>query len=332
LTFARGVEGERVPLQPRHLIQEVARLAEETFSKTIRIESDVTADLWTVLGDATQLHQALLNLCVNARDAMPGGGVLTLKAANVVLSKEAAEKIPGAQPGSYACLCVTDTGTGILPEVEAKMFEPFFTTKSLGKGTGLGLSTVLGVVRSHGGFVRVASKVGQGSTFELYLPAAATGQGTSKSESATPWPRGHGECILVVDDEAAVREVARRTLAKFGYLVITAAQGAEALRIFQERRQEIQAVLTDMMMPEMDGAALIAALRALDPAVRIIGVTGMSDVESMRGFRSLGLSGMLAKPFTIETLLGAVQTALPVAAGNGGTIPTGGRSQPAPPG
>jgi len=331
LTFARGVEGERVPLQPRHLVQEVARLAEETFSKTIRIESDVTADLWAVLGDATQLHQALLNLCVNARDAMPGGGVLTLKAANVVLSKEAAEKIPGAQPGSYACLCVTDTGTGIPPEIEAKMFEPFFTTKSLGKGTGLGLSTVLGVVRSHGGFIRVASKVGQGTTFELYLPATTTGQGADKSESAARWPLGHGEGILVVDDEAAVREVARRTLAKFGYRVITAAHGAEALRIFQERRPEIQAVLTDMMMPEMDGAALIAALRALDPAVRIVGVTGMSDMESMRGYRSLGLSGMLAKPFTIETLLAAVQAALPVTAG-GGSVPAGGKSGSAPPG
>jgi two-component system, cell cycle sensor histidine kinase and response regulator CckA len=332
LTFARGVEGERVPLQPRHLIQEVVRLAEETFSKTIRIESDVPADLWPVLGDATQLHQALLNLCVNARDAMPGGGVLTMEAANAVLSREAAEKIPGAQPGSYACLRITDTGTGIPPEIEAKMFEPFFTTKSLGKGTGLGLSTVLGVVRSHGGFVRVASKVGQGTTFELYLPAAAAEQGTRKSESAAPWPSGHGEGVLVVDDEAAVREVARRTLAKFGYRVITAAHGAEALRIFQERRQEIQAVLTDMMMPEMDGAALIAALRVTDPAVRIIGVTGMSDVESMRGFRSLGLSGMLAKPFTIETLLAAVQAALPVTTGKEESAPAGGRSGPVPPG
>ena len=328
LTFARGVEGDRVPLQPRHLIQEVVRLAEETFAKSVRIESSVAADLWPVLGDATQLHQALLNLCVNARDAMPGGGVLTMEAANVVLSREAAEKIPGAQSGSYACLRVTDTGTGIPPEVEAKMFEPFFTTKSLGKGTGLGLSTVLGVLRSHGGFVRVVSKVGQGTTFELYLPAAATGQGTSQSASAAPWPRGRGECILVVDDEAAVREVARRTLAKFGYLVITAANGAEALRIFQERRQEIHAVLTDMMMPEMDGSALIAALKVLDPAVGIVGVTGMSDMETMRGFKSLGLSGMLAKPFTIETLLAAVQTALPVATGQEGSAPAGGGSRP----
>jgi CheY-like chemotaxis protein len=330
LTFARGVEGERVPLQPRHLIQEVVKLAEETFSKNIRIESDVTADLWPVLGDATQLHQALLNLCVNARDAMPGGGVLTLEAANVVLSKEAAERILGAQPGSYACLRVIDTGTGIPPGVEGKIFEPFFTTKEVGKGTGLGLSTVLGIVRSHGGFVRVASKVGQGATFELYLPARLAEKGADKSESPALWPHGHGECILVVDDEAAVREVARRTLAKFGYQVIAAAHGAEALRIFQERRPEIQLVVTDMMMPGMDGPALIADLRVLDPAVRIVGITGMSDLAGMNAMKSLALSGMLAKPFTIEMLLGVIRDALPVAAGQKGTVPDGGTSQPAP--
>ena len=312
LTFARGIEGERMPLQPRHLLWEMEKLAEETFPKSIRIESNVAADLWPVLGDATQLHQAVMNLCINARDAMPGGGVITLDAANVMLSKETAEKMPGAQPGSYACLRVTDTGMGIPQEIEAKIFEPFFTTKGVGKGTGLGLSTVVGIVRSHGGFVRVASKVGQGSTFELYLPATPTEQMAVRSESAALWPRAHGEGILVVDDEAAVREVTRAALIEFGYRVITAARGAEALRIFQERRREIQLVLTDMMMPEMDGATLIAALRVLDPAVRIVGITGMSDTAGLSGLKTLALSGMLAKPFTIEKLLAAIWEALPV--------------------
>ncbi len=331
LTFARGVEGERVPLQPRHLLREMEKLAAETFPKSIRVESDVAADLWPVLGDATQLQQALMNLCINARDAMPGGGVLTLAAANIVLSKEAAEKMPGAQPGSYACLRVTDTGTGISPEIEAKIFEPFFTTKGVGKGTGLGLSTVLGIVRSHGGFVRVASKVGQGSTFELYLPAT-TEQVAVKSDSATPWPHTHGEGILVVDDEAAVREVARQALMEFGYQVITAGRGAEALRIFQERRPEIQLVLTDMMMPEMDGPTLVAALRVLDPAVRIVGITGMSDTGSKSGLKTLALSAMLAKPFTIKKLLAVIRDALPVTAGHERAAPDGGDARPAPPG
>jgi CheY-like chemotaxis protein len=330
LTFARGVEGERVPLQPRHLLREMEKLAAETFPKGIRIESDMAADLWSVLGDSTQLHQALLNLCVNARDAMPKGGVITLEAANVVLTKETAEKIPGAQPGSFVCLRVIDTGTGIPPEIEAKMFEPFFTTKGVGKGTGLGLSTVLGIVRSHGGFVRVASKVGQGATFELYLPSTTNEQVAVKSETVTPWPRAHGEGVLVVDDEAAVREVARQALMGFGYQVITAARGAEALRIFQKRRGEIQLVLTDMMMPEMDGPTLIAALRVLDPKVKIVGITGMSDTAGMNALKMLALSGMLAKPFTIEKLLAVIRDALPLAAG-GGTTPAGGGSRPVKP-
>ena len=233
LTFAHGVEGERVPLQPRHLFAEMEGLAAETFPKSIRVEFDAPADLWRVLGDVTQLHQVLLNLCINARDAMPGGGVLTLKAANVVLSREAAEKMPGAQPGSYVCLRITDTGTGIPPEIEAKIFEPFFTTKGVGKGTGLGLSTVRGIVRNHGGFIRVASKIGQGTTFELYLPATKAEQVAVKKDSAAPWPHALGEGILLVDDEAAVREVARQALMEFGYRVITAGRGVEALRIFQ---------------------------------------------------------------------------------------------------
>ena len=333
LTFARGVEGERVALQPRHLLREMEGIAKETFPKSIRIESDVASDLWPVLGDSTQLHQVLMNLCVNARDAMPGGGVLTLGAANIVLTKETAGKIPGAQPGSYVCLRVIDTGTGIPPEIEAKIFEPFFTTKGAGKGTGLGLSTVVGIVRSHGGFVRVASKVGQGSTFELYLPATSTGQVMIKKDSASPWAHAHahGEGILVVDDEAAIREVVRQTLEAFGFQVITAGHGGEALRIFKEHQQEIQLVLTDMMMPEMDGPTLVAALRVLNPAVRIVGITGMGDPAGMSGMKTLALTATLAKPFTIKEILAAVREALPVAAGHEGSAPAGGGSRPAPP-
>ena len=330
LTFARGVEGERMLLQPSHLIWEMEKLAAETFPKNIQVEFNVAADLWPVLGDATQLHQALMNLCVNARDAMPGGGVLTMDAANIVLSKETAAKIPGAQQGSYVCLRVIDTGTGIPPEVEAKLFEPFFTTKGAGKGTGLGLSTVLGIARSHGGFVQVTSKVGQGSTFELYVPATTTGEVEVKPTYAPPWPHAHGECVLVVDDEAAVREVARQALMEFGYRVITAGRGAEALGIFQERRQEIQLVLTDMMMPEMDGPTLVAALRVLDPQVRIVGITGMADAAGMSGLKTLELSAMLAKPFTIEKLLEVIRGALPATVGQAGNAPGGGGSRPAP--
>jgi len=323
LTFARGVEGDRLPLQLRHLVGEMTRFAAETFPKDIRVESDVAVDALPILGDATQLHQALLNLCINARDAMPGGGVLTLKAANVVLSEEEAEKIPGAQPGSFASLSVADTGAGIPPEIEAKIFEPFFTTKGQGKGTGLGLSTVLGIVHGHGGFVRHASKVGHGSTFELCIPATTTEQAAAKGASAAPWPRAHGECILVVDDEAAICEVARQALVEYGYQVITASRGAEALSIFEERRQGIQLVLTDMMMPEMDGPTLVAALRAVDRGVRIVGITGMSDTAGVNTMKALELSAMLRKPFTIERLLAVIRGALPVTPGSEGPAGSG---------
>jgi len=316
LTFARGVEGERLPVQPRNIIREIMSIAAETFPKDIRVESDIAADVWQILGDPTQLHQALLNLCINARDAMPKGGVLTLKAANIVLTEQEAGRILGAHPGTFDCLSVIDTGTGISPEIEAKIFEPFFTTKDLGKGTGLGLSTVLGIVRSHGGFLRLVSKVGKGSTFELSLPATTPAHETVKSGSGEPWPRAHGESILIVDDEAAIREVARQTLREFGYQVITTGRGIEAIRVFEKHRQEIQLVLTDMMMPEMDGPTLVAALRALDPTVRIIGITGVSDSEGMSALNTLSLSAMLAKPFTIEKLLKAVRKALNVTAGD----------------
>jgi CheY-like chemotaxis protein len=238
----------------------------------------------------------------------------------------------GARPGSFACLRVTDTGTGIPLEIEAKIFEPFFTTKGAGKGTGLGLSTVLGIVRSHGGFIRVASKVGQGTTFELYLPAAKAEQVAVRKDSTTPWPHAHGEGILVVDDEASVCEVTRQALVEFGYQVITTGRGTEALRIFQERRQEIQLVLTDMLMPEMDGRTLVAALRVLDPAVKIVGITGMGDTTGMSGLKTLALSAVLTKPFTINKLLTVIHKALPVTAGHERAVSDGGESRPAPPG
>jgi DNA-binding NtrC family response regulator len=191
---------------------------------------------------------------------------------------------------------------------------------------------VLGIVRGHGGFVRVASKVGQGTTFELYFPATKAEQVALKKESATPWPRAHSEGILLVDDEAAVCEVTRQALVEFGYRVITAGRGTEAINIFQERRDEIQLVLTDMMMPEMDGPTLVAALRVLDPSVRIVGVTGTSDTAGMSDLKTLALSAMLAKPFTINKLLAVIKEALPVTAGPERAVPDGGESRLAPPG
>ncbi|HUJ43261.1 MAG TPA: PAS domain S-box protein [Opitutaceae bacterium] len=310
LTFARGVPGERVPLQPRHLILEMVKIAGETFPKNIRIENAAPGNLWAVQGDATQIHQALMNLCVNARDAMPAGGVLRLTAENVMLDEAFAKATPEAKPGPHVCLGVADTGTGIPPENLDKLFAPFFTTKAPGQGTGLGLSTVLGIARSHGGFVKVRTEVGEGTTFEIYLPAFPTAEIAAglAPGSAPPW--GNGELILVVDDEEAIREVTRKVLETCAYKVMTAAEGLEAIGIFGRQHRDIKAVITDMMMPGMDGPSLVAALRAIEPGIKIIGISGVGERTGVTNLQALALPAYLAKPFPIQKLLRALHEVL----------------------
>jgi PAS domain S-box-containing protein len=310
LTFARGKPGVRAPLPVRHLLNEMHKLIRETFPRNIQSRVNVPRDLWLILGDATQIHQALMNLCVNARDALPEGGTLTLAAENVTLDKSAAALAPEAKAGEYVRVSVTDTGAGIPPEIVDRIFDPFFTTKEIGKGTGLGLATVLGIVRGHGGFVRVSSREGQGTTFELYLPASpeATAAGTPAAEARPP--RGQGELILVVDDEAAVREITQQTLEVYGYRVLTAGEGAEALTLFGQHRGEVRAVLMDMMMPGMDGPKLAQALRQLDAQLPLLGMTGLLERTGVKGLDTLKLSALLTKPFAAKNLIAAMSQAL----------------------
>jgi len=309
LTFARGTPGVRVPLPVRHLMSDMDKIIRETFPRNIKLVVDAPNDLWPVMGDATQIHQALMNLCVNARDAMPNSGVLTLAAKNLTLDETFATAMPEAKPGTYICVSVTDTGTGILPEHLDRIFDPFFTTKEIGKGTGLGLATVLGIVRGHGGFVRVNSKVDHGTTFELYLPASPKEKTVEKTDTEALPPAMHGELILIVDDEAAVRGVIQRTLDKHGYRVVTANEGSEAMAFFAQHRGEIKAVITDLMMPGMDGPALIRALRHLDPQLPILSMTGMGEQTDIKGIQNLGLP-VLLKPFVRGELLAALHQAL----------------------
>ncbi|MHB8521167.1 MAG: response regulator [Limisphaerales bacterium] len=314
LTFARRLDGKRALLQPRHLIKEVVKMISQTFPKNITVTSRMAKDLWTITGDATQLHQVLLNLCVNARDAMPSGGTLLLAASNVELDEQYVATIPNAKVGPSVVIQVTDTGLGIPREVIDKIFDPFFTTKEIGKGTGLGLSAVLGIVHSHGGFVSVQSRVGKGTTFKVHLPATPGGEFANDGTERPSLPCGHGEVILIVDDEAPIRDVTGATLKKFGYQVLTACDGTDALAMVAQHRNEIKAVVTDMMMPEMDGVALVRALQKIDPEMKIIissGIaTGMGKSQVVETMKLIGIKTFLVKPYSAESLLTALHETL----------------------
>jgi PAS domain S-box-containing protein len=310
LAFARGVEGHSIPMPPRTLIGEVSMVIGETFPKSIELLTRLEKDVWAIIGDPTQLHQILLNLCVNARDAMPAGGVLTISAENISIDEHFVAMNREGQVGRHVLIQVSDTGTGIPPEIREKIFDPFFTTKAIGKGTGLGLSTVSTIVKSHNGFIRIESTPGKGTTFKLYFPAE---ESTSSAEPDTPpqdIPRGYGECILVVDDEASVRTITHHTLDAFGYRVLTANNGAEGVAVYAKHRDEIALVITDLMMPVMDGAAMIHALVSLNPAVRIIAASGLGANGSVAMSSTKGVSHFLLKPFSALTLLKTVHRTL----------------------
>jgi CheY-like chemotaxis protein len=303
LSFARGVEGERLALQPRHLIKEVIKILKETLPKSIEISFYIAEDLWPIIGDATQLHQVLMNLCINARDAMPHGGKLQIKAENKVIDETYAQMIAEAKAGRHVLLTIRDNGAGIAPEHLTRIFDPFFTTKEKGKGTGLGLSTVQGIVRGHGGFINVYSEVGKGTEFRIHLPAMEAGQIEQVKIVNPELPTGHGELILVVDDELAIREVTKATLEAFNYRVLTASDGTEALAIYAQHGAEIKAVLTDMMMPFLDGPATIRALQKLNPNIKIIASSGLADNGKAVEAADLGIRHFLAKPYTADRLL-----------------------------
>jgi len=307
LTFSRGASGERVSVQLRTLFQEMSEIIRETFPKHITFQKAVSRDLSPVLGDPTQLHQVLMNLCVNARDAMPDGGILSLDARNVELTAEDVASHPAAKPGPYVALSVTDTGEGIPPEIIDRIFDPFFTTKSPTKGTGLGLSTLLGIVRSHQGFTTVASKVCRGTTFTVYLPAVAADSRFPFQPASGALPRGHGELILVVDDEEPIRSATRLMLEHHGYQVETAADGAEALATFALNREAIKLVVTDVMMPVMGGIPLIRGLRALAPKLKVLATSGLTDQESYAKLKAVGVDGIIAKPCEPLELLQAIR-------------------------
>lgn len=312
LGFARGASGGLQLTQVKHLLRDVGDVIQVSFPKSIVLDENMPGDLWSIQANPTQIHQILVNLAVNARDAMlPRGGTLRLHAENCVLDEPAARALEGARPGAFLVLTVADTGTGMTPEVLAHIWEPFFTTKGEGKGTGLGLSTVRGIATAHGGFATVETRVGHGTTFRVFLPAAKPADNEDAATAALAAPRGQGELILVVDDDVAVRDLAATILTRHGYHAISCGDGVEAVGLFTEHSAEVRVVVTDINMPHLDGPGLALVLRRLRPDVGIIAITGLGSGHGASGApESATFAVKLQKPFTTEALLTAVHRTL----------------------
>lgn len=303
LTFSRGLEGDKGIVQIRHLIAEIEQIIRETFPKSIELTTNVSKNLWTVNADANQLHQVLMNLAVNARDAMSDGGKLTIKAENFIIDADYAKLHLDAAVGSYILIAIADTGVGIPTEIIDRIFEPFFTTKAIGRGTGLGLSTAIGIVKSHGGFIDVISdrSSNKGTKFEVFLPASETT--ALATEELTSIPQGNGETILVVDDETAILAVTKATLETYNYRVLTASNGIEAIATYARNQQAIDLVIMDIMMPSMDGKTAIRTLKQIDPEVNIIAVSGLITSKEIVNELNSDVTVFMSKPYSNDDLL-----------------------------
>jgi len=313
LTFTSGVRPELRSVEINSLFAEVANFVRQAFPKAIQLHVSVEDKLPPILGDQTQMEQVVLNLCVNARDAMRDGGQLRLEALRFEVDDEFAARQPLAKPGRYVRLTVSDTGQGIPRQIQSKIFEPFFTTKGPEKGTGLGLATVLGIIRRHGGFLTLETEEGCGSSFHVFLPATQALPGdVQKSVAPEPCtkPTEGGETILLVDDEAIVLKVLQRSLEKSGYRVLAAKDGEEGVSIFKQHAGEIHLVITDMSMPGMDGPAMVAAIHKISPSVPVLGTSGLDTHSDKETLRALGLLKILGKPCDSQTILKAIRQIL----------------------
>ncbi|MBD2344098.1 hybrid sensor histidine kinase/response regulator [Anabaena subtropica] len=309
LTFARGYEGRGVTLQIEPLLLEVEQILNSTFPKSIKISKHLpTQELWTIKADPTQIHQVLMNLCVNARDAMSDGGNLSISAENLLVDENFARMNLDAQVGPYVVITISDTGFGIPPLVLERIFEPFFTTKESSEGTGLGLSTVIGIVKNHGGFVNVHSEVGKGSQFEVFLPSVED-KAKQQLENFN-LPVGKGELILVVDDEAAILEITKASLEDYNYKVLIASNGIEAIALYAQHQENISLVLMDMMMPSLDGLTAIRILQEMNPQVKIMAMSGIARDNQLVEAANAGVDAFLGKPYNIYDLTHAIHNVL----------------------
>jgi PAS domain S-box-containing protein len=308
LAFARG-DASKTIINPVQLVKEMSKFISETFPKSIHCVARTDKSSWPISGLPTQMHQVLLNLCVNARDAMPDGGTLTLATENVKISPAETALHKDVKPGNYLCLSVSDTGHGISAEQIERIFQPFFTTKAPGKGTGLGLSTCQSIAKSHSGFITVQSKINSGTEFKVYFPASGV---TPLEEAVIParsLPTGKGECILIVDDEEGLLAITRAALENYGYNVLTASSGFEAVVQFTKNQDAVNLVITDLAMPFMNGLETIAALRKIRPDIKIIIASG-SEKEIEEAKNLIITNAFIAKPFTNDALIEIVHEVL----------------------
>ncbi len=309
LSFTSGVESKPTDTQVSDLLLELHKIIHQVFPKNIELAIDLPPGLWMIVADATMLHQVFMNLCVNARDAMPDGGTLSISAANLAIPHSESQALDrnyalmnlDPRIGNYVVVTVADTGTGIAPAILDRIFDPFFTTKDIGKGTGLGLSTVMGIIKSHHGSIDVDSQVGIGTQFKIYLPATQASAIAPVVE--TKPPSGRGELILVVDDEIAIQEITKATLEANGYRAMTASDGIEAIALYAKHKREIDLVLMDMMMPSLDSITVIRTLHKLNPQVQIIAMSGLATNDAVKKTLSEGVKAFLPKPFTTSELL-----------------------------
>lgn len=312
LAFSKGMGSERYQVQMKHLLQDVVLFVAGTFPKNIQVKERISPTLWPVKANTTQIHQLLLNLCINARDAMPDGGVLSLRAENCLFDVDAAKGLEAGQPGAFLLLEIEDTGVGIPPDVLAHIWEPFYTTKAKGRGTGLGLSTVRTIVDRHQGFVSLQTAVGRGTTFRIYLPAVDIAPGEAIPPTVISERRGHGELILVVDDDRSIREVISAVLVKNGFRTLMAVDGAEALVIFKRHADDVRLLITDLEMPNLDGVALAREVRRAKPEIGLLMVSGLATAHDGVPERLAEFAAnFIPKPFKVETLLAKVHELIP---------------------
>jgi PAS domain S-box-containing protein len=309
MTFSRKVETKLRPVDINHEVVTFQKLLSRTIPKIIRVDLRLSGDVGTVMADPSQIGQVLMNLGVNARDAMPDGGTLVISTTKAVLDRQYCAVHPETKPATYVLLSVSDTGTGMDKATVARIFDPFFTTKERGKGTGLGLAIVHGIVKQHRGHITCYSEPGLGTTFKIYLPKAES-EVTEDTSGEDAQVQGGTETLLLVDDEEIVRDIALKILTEFGYTVITACDGRDALALYRDRKDAISLVILDLIMPEMDGKACLKEILRLAPEAKVLIASGYSDAETLNDVKILGAKEFVEKPYKTRALLQTVREVL----------------------